>query len=280
MLFERFALPRSGEADGEGEGLGGVLRIIGGELIMDAGEDDFRGGSIDLGQDDGELVTAVAADDVFGAEGLREQAGGVDDAFVAGLVAVLLIETFQAIDLGGEDGDGEAARLFEAGELGLEEEAVIEAGEGIVGGEEGDVLAGVGFALEGLPEQVGLAAHGAHGGSEDVGADDADREPDEGREQGLPDRAEVDGWHDGAGSGEDIEPDKDGDDEDERHQAVGAVEEEDGEEDEEHHPHGAGDIISGAAEEIGLEGDGQQDAEQDEAGGGAHAPFADEGEGG
>jgi len=152
MLLERIALPGGGEADGEGEGPGGVFTIIGGKLFVDAGEDDFRGGSIDLGQEDGELVAAVAADDVFGAEGLRQQAGGSDDALVAGFVAVLFVVGFEAGDLGGEDGDGEEARFFEAAELGLKEEAVIEAGEGIVGGEEGDVLAGVGFAFEGLLE--------------------------------------------------------------------------------------------------------------------------------
>lgn len=109
VVFEGVALAGGGEADGEGEWLGSVFFIVSGELVMDAGEDDLRCGGIDLGQEDGELVAAVAADDVFGAEGPGQQAGSSDDALVAGFIAVLFVVGFETGDLGGEDGDGEEA---------------------------------------------------------------------------------------------------------------------------------------------------------------------------
>jgi len=109
VFFEGVAVLSGGEADGEGEGAGGEFFVIGVQLAVDAGEDDLCGFSINLGQEDGELVAAITADDVFGAEGLCQQAGGIDDALVAGLVAVLVVKGLEAGDLGGENGDGEEA---------------------------------------------------------------------------------------------------------------------------------------------------------------------------
>ena len=128
MLLERFPLPGGGESDRKGQRVRRVLFVVGGKLFVNAGQDHPGGVLIHLWQEDGELVAAETADDVFGTEGLRQQAGGIDHTRIAGFVSVLLIERFQPAHLGGEDGDREQARFFQAGELGLKEQAVIKAG--------------------------------------------------------------------------------------------------------------------------------------------------------
>ena len=113
-----------------------MFLVIGTELLFDAANDNLCSGGIHAGQEDGKFISAVAGDDVFRAEHSGKEPGDIDDHLIACFIAVCFVYFFKILHFCCDNADGEQAAFFQAGELGLNEEAVIEPGEGIVCAEE------------------------------------------------------------------------------------------------------------------------------------------------
>ena len=172
----------------------GMFLVVGGDLFLYAFDDLGRGGRLGTGKDDGELIAAEARDDVRLTEYDAEDAGHIDEDLVADVLAERVVNTFEPVHNGHDDADGKTAAFLHAGELGLEEEAVVHTCEDIVRAEEEEVvLRGpvllVLYCLDDvLLDELRFAAHCLHGGKEDDGNDEADGRPHEDGKDGLADR--------------------------------------------------------------------------------------------
>ena len=142
-----------GDADADGQGDGGV-RDGGhgfGEGFHHALGHDVCAGQVGFSEQDGELLTAVADDEVAGAmEPGGQRVGGVLEALVADEVAVGVVEELEVIAIRDEQGEGAAGAMGAAPlmlEAHVEAAAVGDAGEAVLHGELLEAVAGV-FELE------------------------------------------------------------------------------------------------------------------------------------
>src|SRR6188472_3656123 len=96
--------------------------------LRDAADHDLERLGWCIGGEDRELVGADAADDVGGAEAVREDPGRVVDRRVTDLSTVGFVDRVQAVEVGDEDEEGAVAALRRTRERlgGVEEAATIE----------------------------------------------------------------------------------------------------------------------------------------------------------
>ena len=123
----------AGDLDGAGAGFDGGLGD-GGAEIFGAFE---AVGERAVGENDDELFTAVAAGKVVGAGVVGDALGDFLKDGVADEMAMAIVDGFEVIDVGHEDGDGEAFALGaeEFFAEGFEDGAAVEeAGEAVAGG--------------------------------------------------------------------------------------------------------------------------------------------------
>ncbi len=92
------------------------------------------GGELAVGSDDHELLTAIAGDEVGSARGVGQYAGGLAEDFVTGRVTIVVVDAFEAVEVGDDHGErsaSAAAHIPFANELFFEEGSVSETGEAV-----------------------------------------------------------------------------------------------------------------------------------------------------
>ena len=125
-------------------------------------------------QQDGELFSAIACDEVSGAvEGGAERVGDVLEALVAGEMAVGVVDALEVIDVDEQQGERAAMAMGAAplgGEALVKAAAVGDSGEAVLQGHFFEAVAGLFECLLGLEEAV--VEQGGAGSVEDEGCED------------------------------------------------------------------------------------------------------------
>ena len=117
------------------------------EMAFNAVHDRFHHFRIRPWQENNEIITAVARNDIFLAENVGKKPGNIDEHLIPGVQAKSIIQIFKRVYFCGYDADRVKTAVFQPFELGFKEKAVVESGQGIMRAEVSHAVACVSNCL-------------------------------------------------------------------------------------------------------------------------------------